>query len=600
MIDATLAEAFKHWANAVPDSPAVVTDDRGLSYRQLDQASDAIADDLRAAGLSPGDVAVLLLPRSAELIAASVAAAKAGVAYACVDPEALSGRLDKVLSRTRAKAVVTTSAYGSAADLGVRLIVVPQDICAGLDTRTPRPVRAGDHTGRGDVAVVIFTSGSTGEPRAVMIEHRELLAVIRDNGLRIGQGDTILLLAAVGFDASVFEMWAALANGAAIAVTPPGMITAAELWRRIERYEVTGMLITATLFRVFAEASPQARHKLRWVLVGGEEAPARQARRFAADTPGCALYNCYGPTETTVFATWFQVPPESCDERIPIGAPALGKRVYVLDEELRPCPDGVTGEIFIAGAGLARGYAHAPATTAERFVPDPAGGAGDRMYRTGDLGRLAGGLLDFVGRIDRQVKVGGYRVEPAEVERMLATHPDVAQAAVVAVRRPSGRQALCGYLVAARRAGISAGAVREWLRDRVPAYLVPSRLMVLSELPLTDNGKVDASALPLAWEKRPITDFAAVPPHGDLQERLTDLWSDVLGVGEIGITDNFFELGGDSLTAVEMLDAVGRSLDVELTARDLIENQSIAELAECLGRGDHDSRLTARHLAEKE
>ena len=571
----TLPVIVGQQVSANPDRIAAICGETSLSYRSLDERAAHLCGWLSGAGIGSGSVVAIVLPRSIDLIAAVLGVAKAGAAYVCVDPATPALRLAQAVRCTSASAIVTADARP------------PGGLSAALPAypgpgRVPgdRQRTAGRPAGAADTALIIYTSGSTGEPRAVALEHRQLVPVVMASEVDIRPGDRILLLASVAFDASAFEIWAALARGATLVVAAGP----ADIPDLVGRHQVTGMLISSALFATFVDVAMAHTDlsSLRWVYVGGEELSPRHAARFAGSARGCALYNCYGPTETSVFATRHRVGDAADLDRVPIGSPALGKRVYLLDDQLELAP---SGEVYIGGAGVARGYHGAPAATAQRFVPDPDGQPGGRMFRTGDLAAARpDGSLDFLGRVDRQVKVLGHRVDPGEVEAALRASPAVGQAVVSPVARHTGGTALCAYLVLSATPGASVVAVREWLGERLPPYLVPSRFVVVDALPLTPNGKVDHAALPAPWHDRAIADTPYVPPRGAAERTICELWGDVLGVASVGVDDNFFELGGDSLSSVELLARVGGALGVELTVRDLIMNQTVAELAGLAGQ----------------
>jgi acyl-coenzyme A synthetase/AMP-(fatty) acid ligase/acyl carrier protein len=385
----------------------------------------------------------------------------------------------------------------------------------------------------------------------------------------------VLQFSSPSFDASVLELCMALPAGAALVVPPPGPLLGGQLADVLAAQEVTHALIPPVALATLPEEA--ARHGLpefRTVIVGGDACSADLVARWA---PGRRLINAYGPTESTVVTSWSRplIPDSSAP---PIGRPIWNTRVQVLDDALRQVPVGVAGELYVSGTGLARGYLNRPGLTAQRFLPDPYGGPGARMYRTGDLVRwTADGQLEFLGRVDEQVKVRGFRVEPGEVEALLRTHPAVGEAVVVAREDVPGAKRLVGYVVPVDGLAPAATDLRALLTSTLPAYMIPSAFVVLDSLPLSPNGKLDRHALPAPTATQRPTQY--VPPGTDTERTLTDIWSDVLDTDRIGIHDNFFELGGDSIRSLRIISRVKTAFDIELTPRDVLTSSDVSALA---------------------
>ncbi|MFK8850913.1 amino acid adenylation domain-containing protein [Streptomyces sp. Ac-502] len=420
----------------------------------------------------------------------------------------------------------------------------------------------------------MHTSGSTGGPKGVQVSHEGIAALAAAQTARfgVGPGSVVLLFASLSFDASVSDLCTALLSGATLAIAPAGTLLAGEeLADAVARFGVTHLKLPPS---VLAGLPSGALPRSVALAVAGEPCPADLAARWAATH---RLVNVYGPTETTVCATMTAPLTDGCAPAV--GTPIAGTRVYVLDAGLRPVAPGVVGELYVAGVGLARGYLNRPGLTAERFVACPFGGPGERMYRTGDLVRWrADGQVEFVGRADGQVKVRGFRIEPGEVEAVLTAHPAVARAAVVAREdRPEDRR-LVAYVVPAPGHAPAPGALREYVGERLPAYLVPSAVVVLDALPLTPNGKLDQRALPAPG--RPATGRG---PRDAREEILCGLFADVLGLPEVGAEDDFFALGGHSLLATRLVGLARAALGRELTLRALFEARTPAALARRVG-----------------
>ncbi|MFP2934483.1 AMP-binding protein, partial [Pyxidicoccus sp. 3LG] len=385
--------------------------------------------------------------------------------------------------------------------------------------------------------------------------------------------------APISFDASTFEIWGALLHGARLVVMPPQVPSLEELGHVIQQSGVTTLWATIGLFTQLVDLAPDGLRSVKHIMTGGDVVSPRHVRR-ALEELRVSVTSCYGPTETTVFATTCSLQrPEQVGDTVPIGRPIGGTRVYVLDAHGQPVPVGVIGELFIGGDGVARGYMGQPSLTAERFVPDAFSGVpGARLYRTGDLVRwLDGGMLDFVGRADTQVKVRGFRIEPGEVEVALRSFPGVDQAVAVVREDSPGDKRLVGYVAAPE--SLDLVGLRAFLKQRLPEYMVPSALVRLDALPLTANAKVDRKALPMPDAARASASASFVAPRTPAEETLAELFAAVLKLPRVGVHDNFFELGGHSLLATQLISRVRSTLGVELPLRALFEASTVAALA---------------------
>jgi amino acid adenylation domain-containing protein len=431
------------------------------------------------------------------------------------------------------------------------------------------------------LACILYTSGSTGTPKAIGITHRGIVRLVREPnyapqpGERVGQGAT------PNFDAWTWEVWAALLNGGCVVgIARDEMLSPAGLARRIREGRIGTVFLTTALFNQVAREAPEAFAGLRQVLFGGEAAAPDAVRRAREHV---RLINVYGPTENTTYSTFYapdSVPADAA--AVPIGRAVANSRAYVLDERLNPVPVGVPGELYVDGHGLARGYLGRPGLTAERFVPDPFGAAGARLYRTGDLARwLPEGVLEFQGRIDQQVKVRGFRIEPGEIQAALLAEPGVRDAVVVARQDASGDRALAAYVVPREGESINPAALRVRLGERLPAYMVPSFIVPMDALPLAPGGKVDRRALPApASASISPGDAAFVPPATPEEQAIAAVWSEVLGIERVGATDGFFSLGGHSLRAVRIITRIEEALGVRLPVSALFDTPTVRGLAE--------------------
>ncbi|WP_189937209.1 non-ribosomal peptide synthetase, partial [Streptomyces sulfonofaciens] len=605
----TLPTLFEERAQHTPGAVAVVSGDGELTYAELNERANRLARLLLGRGAGPERLVAVALPRSADLVVALLAVVKTGAAYLPVDPGYPPERIALTLTDAAPVCLVTTGegATGTPYDAdAVRL-----DADATLRTLAAGP--GGDLTdaerpGPRDPAhpaYVIYTSGSTGTPKGVIVPHRNVLRLFRETDAWFGFGpdDVWTLFHSYAFDFSVWELWGALLHGGRLVVVPKDESRSpARFLDLLVCHRVTVLNQTPSAFQQLMRADQDdpersARLALRTVVLGGEALDPAGLRewylRHPADAP--RLVNMYGITETTVHVT--HAPLDECDAaaeppRSVIGEPIPDLRAYVLDNALQPLPPGATGELYVAGPGLARGYLGRPGLSAERFVADPFGSAGQRMYRTGDrVRRHQDGRLDYAGRADDQIKLRGFRIEPAEIEAVLARHEAVERTVVLVREDRPGDRRLVAYAVPAGGARPEAGALREFAARNLPGHMVPAAVVVLDRLPLTANGKLDRAALPAPA----FTPGPARRPARDATERLLcDLFADVLGLDRVGIDDGFFELGGDSLLATRLLSRVRAALGAELPIRTLFDTPTAAGLAAALRQAGGNARPAVR------
>ncbi len=569
-------------AARTPGAPAVLSDGESLTYAELEARSDRLAALLHGRGVGPEARVGVLLDRTPELLVALLAVWKAGGAYVPLDPSYPAERLRFQVEDAGVCLVVARPRLSAMLPAAVE--VLPAD--AEPPASAPLPVGESDPR---SLAYVIYTSGSTGVPKGVAVEHASLANLAVEAAERFGfrAGDVVPSLASNAFDIWLFEVLAPLLRGGAVRMmtgvreTDRGALLAAL------RDATAVHAVPALMEQVVAalrEAGPRRRAPER-VFVGGDRVPPRLLAEMRDLLPGAEVHVLYGPTEGTVLASSFSVPREGAPGGHGIGSPLGNVRTYVLGRGMEPSPVGVGGELYVGGAGVARGYQGRPELTAERFVPDAfSGEPGGRLYRTGDRVRwLAGGTLEFLGRVDHQVKVRGFRIEPGEVEAALRGHPGVAEAAVVAREDVPGQRRLVGYVVAVEDvagSGVTPGALREWLRERLPEHLVPSAFVLLEALPLTPNGKLDRRALP-APERG---EGGRVAPRTEAERALAQVWAEVLRVERVGVEENFFELGGDSILSIQVVSRARRR-GLHLSPRQLFEHPTVAALARVAGSG---------------
>ncbi|WP_344056423.1 amino acid adenylation domain-containing protein, partial [Sphaerisporangium rubeum] len=573
----TVHEMFERQAASTPSRTALVHSEEKVTFGELNAHANRLARRLLPAlgGAGSGSVVAVRLPRGPGLIAAMLAVLKTGAAYTLLDtafPERWTA--DRV-TELGVPVVVTTRDLAGPVPAGVTPLFL-DDEKAGDEAETD----LGRAVDPGDAACVMFTSGSTGRPKGVMSPHAALAGTFADAGyLDFGPHHVYLQSSPISWDAFGLEVFSALFHGGTC-VLPSGPRTDLdEIAELVAAHGVTVLQLSASLFNALLETHPEVFGMVRVVMTAGETASVEHVGRARAEFPGLVILNGYGPVESMGFTTCYSIDAVTGADQagIPIGRPLNRKHAFVLDERLRPVPPGVLGELYVAGVGLAHGYVGQPALTARRFVADPFGGG--RMYRTGDLARWrADGNLEFAGRSDDQVKVRGFRVEPGQIDAVLAGHPALVQAATVVLDDGAGNGRVVSYVVFAEHSGTGADELRRFVAAALPEYLVPSAFVVLDALPRTPNGKLDRAALPAV-------EFTAGDrgPRDAREEVLCGLFAEVLGVERVGVDDDFFEAGGHSLLATRLVSRVRAVLGVEVGIRTLFRSPTVAGLVECLG-----------------
>ncbi|WP_067635478.1 amino acid adenylation domain-containing protein [Actinomadura latina] len=578
----TLTARFAEQCARTPGATAIRAAGESVTYAELDARANRLAHRLAGLGVGRDVPVAVLLERSADIVVVSLAILKAGGAYAPIHHSYPPERMAWAVAEIDAPVLVINSPMRDrVADLDTSAQILVVDADPGTDAQPDTAPDAGCHPEQ--LACVLFTSGSTGVPKGVMLRHRDAVDLATDGRLRGGAHDRVLVHSPHAFDASIYEIWTPLLHGGTAVVAAPGHLHGEALEEVIAAEDLTGLFLTTTLFNLVADERPHAFARLREVLTGGEAGSPSAIRKVLAACPDTEVGNVYGPTEATTYTTIAgQRAPlaDPSETSAVLGRPIDDMRVYVLDQGLRPVPPGVVGEAYIAGAGLGRGYLRRPSLTGERYVADPFGAPGDRMYRTGDLVRWRpGGTLEYVDRADFQVKVRGFRIELGEIEAAVAAHPAVQNVAVVAREDAPGVKTLVAYVIAA-----SIDGLREFVKDRLPEYMVPAAFVRLDTFPVGPNGKLDRRALPA-----PDYGEAAAgrDPRTPEEERLCGIVADVLGLDRVGADVSFFDLGGDSIAALKLVTRA-RQAGIELTPRDVFTHQTVEALTRV---GEPEDRL---------
>jgi amino acid adenylation domain-containing protein len=575
-------ELFEAQVAARPDAPALVWGDVELSYRELDARANRLAHVLRGYGVGPDARVGVMLERGVELVVSILAVIKAGGAYVPLDPGYPAERLRLMLEDSGVRVLLTRSDLAAAPELAGAfdadgLTVVHLDRAAdALASQPAGPVRGGADPE--NLAYIVYTSGSTGRPKGVMVAHRHVVQLVCETDyVRFAPGDRVAQASNASFDALTFEAWGAFLNGATLVGIPRDVLLSPPAFREALREQgITTLYQTTALLNQLSREQPDIFAPLREVLFGGQAADADSVRRLLKAGKPRRLLHMYGPTETTAWCSYENVEHVAEDAlTVSVGRGTGNQRIYLLDSALNPVPVGVAGEAYVGGDGVVRGYLDRPALTAERFLPDPfAAEPGTRMYRTGDRLRwTAAGRLEFVGRVDEQVKVRGFRIEPGEIEAVLTAHGDVSEARVIVREDEPGEQRLVAYVVG----GADADALREHLRRSLPEYMVPTAFVALDAIPLTPNGKLDVRALP-APEYASADRYVA--PRTPAEEVLAEIWAGVLGLETVGVHDDFFQLGGHSLLATRVVSRAREVFGVEVPVRAVFEGPTVARLAE--------------------
>jgi amino acid adenylation domain-containing protein len=584
-------QLFEAQVEQTPEAVAVVFEDQELTYRELNQRANQLAHHLRSLGVEPEVIVGLCLERSLEMVVGLLGILKAGGAYIPLDPAYPPERLSFMLDDAQVLVLLTQQQLVEKLPEHKAHVVCLDNDCESIN-RENRENPTSEVTAN-NLAYVMYTSGSTGTPKGVSVIHRGVVRLVKGaDYANLSAEEVFLQLAPISFDASTFEIWGCLLNGARLVVMPTHTPSLEELGHTIGRYQVTTLWLTAGLFHLLVDERLEDLKPLRQLLAGGDVLSVPHVQKFLQKRENCKLINGYGPTENTTFTCCYAITdPSQIGISVPIGRPIANTQVYVLDSHLQPVPVGVPGEIYVGGDGLARSYLNRPNLTEEKFIPNSFLNSkfkiqnlkGDRLYKTGDLARyLPDGNIEFLGRIDNQVKIRGFRIELGEVESTLSQYPAVRQCAVIARIDTDSDKRLVAYIVADQQQKPTTDELRGFLKQKLPDYMMPNAFVFPDALPLTPNGKIDRRALPAPdrLKLEPASTF--VPPRDDLEIQLTKIWESVLGKKPISVKDNFFDLGGHSLLAVRLFAQIEKTFGKNLPLATLFQAPNIEELANVL------------------
>lgn len=573
---------FEHHVHTTPDAIALTYDSKHMTYREVDEAAEALANRLAQFQVGPDRIVIVLAERSLELVISLLGILKAGGCYLSLETTIPQARQDFILKDAAPCLVITQHRFRARfVDRSVPVLLLDHE----QETFALAPHRGNVEVTPEHLAYISYTSGSTGTPKGVCVPHRAVARLVDNTkDFSFTPEDVFLLISPVAFDASTFEIWAPLTNGGRLVIYDCGMIRPDVLPATIQAEGVTTLWLTAGLFQVMVNSYLDAFQGLKHVIAGGDVISPAHLELLLTAHPHLTFTNGYGPTENTTFSTCWTTNTMTSHSTVPIGSPINGTWIMICDSNLKPMPVGQEGELYVAGAGLASGYLNNPAETASRFIPNPWSEVpGARMLRTGDLARwLEDGSVEFMGRLDRQVKIQGYRVEPDDIETVIIQYGEIQAAAVTTQEDGFGNKRLLAYVITkcsvANEAEIVIG-LHTYLCRHLPPYMIPWAMMPIAEMPLTPNGKVDRNQLPAAVRSPRRLSTPYVAPRNAMESDLARLWGESLAVEPVGIHDNFFSIGGNSLLLSELIVNMESMLGTAIPARFLYLKPTVAKLA---------------------
>ncbi|KXZ23340.1 non-ribosomal peptide synthetase, partial [Bacillus nakamurai] len=595
--DKTIIQIFEEQAEKTPNRTALQFEREELTYQELNERANRLARHILSVG-GGGKTAAVLCERSTDMIVSIMAVLKAGSAYVPIDPEHPVQRIQHFFRDSGANVLLTQDSLKPIAEKAeFQGVVVLADDEASYDKESHNLALPFDSK---TIANLTYTSGTTGTPKGNIVTHANILRTVKDtNYLTVSEEDTVLGLSNYVFDAFMFDLFGSLLNGAKLVIVPKEtVLDMSRLSHVIKRENVSILMITTALFHLLVDVETSCLSTLRKIMFGGERASVEHVKKALSTVGKGKLLHMYGPSESTVFATYHPVDVIEEDTlSIPIGKPVSNTEVFILNPDGRVQPAGVAGELCVSGEGLVQGYFNRPELTEEKFVPHPFKD-GERMYKTGDLARwLPNGDIEFIGRIDHQVKIRGQRIELGEIEHQLQSHDRVQESVVLAVDQGAGDKLLCAYFVGLGE--ISSQELREHTAKDLPAYMIPAVFIQMDELPLTGNGKIDRRALPLP----DVTAANAVSykaPRNETEQKLADIWAEVLQTEQVGINDQFFEIGGHSLAGMKLLALIHQAFGVQLTLKELFTSPTVAGLAQLIAGADQQAAKSITPAAVQE
>ena len=577
--DKSIHQLFEEQVERTPDAIAVVFQEQQLTYRELNSRANQLAHYLQKQGVKTGELVGICIERSLEMIVGLLGILKVGSAYVPLDPSYPQDRIEYMLNDSQVKVLLTQQELIQ--KLPTKELVV---ICVDTDwtqiSKESQEILIYDAIAA-SIAYINYTSGSTGKPKGVETPHRGISRLLFGvNYINFNSENRFMQMAPISFDAATLEIWGALLFGAQCVLFPSKVPTARDLKEAIQKYRITTMWLTSALFNSVIDTDPKALEGVCQLLTGGEALSVNHIERAIKALPSTQIINGYGPTESTTFACCYQIPPQldNSIQSIPIGKPIGNTQIYILDSFLQPLPIGISGEIYIGGDGLARGYLNRLELTEEKFIPNPFGSG--KLYKSGDIARYRqDGNIEYIGRIDNQVKIRGFRIEIGEIESVLSQHPKV-QTTIVTVREdnPSDKR-LVAYVVAQKTTVIE---LKTFLQDRLPNYMIPSAFVFLEAMPITPNGKIDYRSLPAPDTSIVQLGSEFVLPSNATEELLAKIWTNILRVERVGIHDNFFALGGHSLLSVRLVAEIEKAFNFQIPLSSLFKISTIAEIAELI------------------
>ncbi|MEH2224836.1 amino acid adenylation domain-containing protein [Nostoc sp.] len=578
--DRCIHQLFEAQVERTPDAIAVVFEDRRLTYRELNCRANQLAHYLQALRVVPEVLVGICMERSIEMVVGLLGILKAGGAYVPLDPSYPSERLAFMLESAFVPVLLTQALLAESLPKHQAQIVCLDRDSEGIARQNEENpvVRVMPN----NLAYVIYTSGSTGKPKGVSILHRSVVRLVKETNYANFSAEAVFLqLAPISFDASTFEIWGSLLNGGQLVVMPAATPSLQELAQTIQQHQVTTLHLTAGLFHLMVDEQLESLKNVRQLLAGGDVLSVSHVKKVLQELKECILIHCYGPTENTTFTCCYPMTELSqVGNSVPIGRPIANTQVYLLDDHLHPVPVGVPGDLYIGGEGLARGYLNRPDLTQEKFIPNPFSNESDsRLYKTGDLARyLSDGNIEFLGRLDNQVKIRGFRIELGEIEAAIAQHPSVRETVVVARQDVPDRKYLAAYIVSNPSSTLTSSVLRSFLKEKLPDYMIPGAIVMLDALPLTPNGKINRQALPIPQTPQREIQTNNLAPRTWTEERLAQIWQEVLRIEQVSIHDNFFELGGDSILSIQII-SKAKQLGLQFTSKQLFQYQTIADLS---------------------